>query len=207
MNTYNRKTTRMLMGQRIRLVREKAGLSRRYLSQKLEISINTLERMENGLAPVEICDYINIYNICKGNPYHDFFMFLNPEFAERVDEILQGIKIPDADPDYHIKWTYAYDITCKMANTCTLDELVTINYILSCDYGGDRYAVLQTLSAYVQNPLSDRDSDCGLIVDHYENAKAKGNLPENGLPVNIKYIMRARERAKKAHREGEDKYI
>lgn len=200
-------SSRILVGQRIRSVREDAGLTRDQLSQKVGISLSTLNRMESGSAPVEIADFINIYEVCGANAKHDFFMLSNPEIMENMQTIVSGKKLPDNKVGYQDAWSKAFSALTELAKTCTLDELLTLNYIVSGEYGGDRYAVLQLFLAYSQLELEKRDMCCGIAINAYEDADAKGTLKNHEVKPNIPYVKRARERAKRAHREQKDNYV
>lgn len=199
--------SRIILGQKIRERRESSGKSRDEVAVEVGISRSTLERMENGTAPVEISDFINIYDCCSANPKHDFFMITNPEILDNMSDMSKGLSLPDQQPGYAKLWEDAYQILIEIAKSCSLDELVTINYLLSGEYGGDRYAVLQKFLADVQCPPGNRDLTCGIIMNNYEDAVSMGTLPDHALPVNTAYVKRARERGKKAHREGKRTYL
>ena len=200
-------SSRILMGQRIRSVREAAGLTRDHLAQKIGISLSTLNRMESGSAPVEIADFINIYEICGANAKHDFFMLSNPDIMEKMQITVSKINLPDSKAGYQDAWNNAFNAFTEIGKTCSLEELLTLVYIVSGEYGGDRYAVLQLFLAYSQLELEKRDMCCGIAINAYEDAEAKGTLKKYKLKPNIPYIKRARERGKNAHREGKETYI
>lgn len=200
--------SREFLGRKIESIRKKANLTRGDLSKLIKVPYSTLDRMEHGTAPVEFSDFINIYRACGANVQHDISELTNPEIIDNFDRIVSGdMSLPSDKPGYDEKWESAYNTHIELSKSMTYDELTITNRIIECMYSGDRYAILNTFLAYLELGIEIRDMDCGLIADQWQEANMKGKLSPDALPVNIQYILRARDRAKKAHRNGEKKYI
>lgn len=207
MGKITREKARALMGAKLREVRERAGKSRAEVVKEVGIGRSTLERMEAGTSPVEISDFMNIYDVCNANPFRDFYMITNSSSLEKLPKLLQSLNLPSEGPEYEKAWKETYKLMKDTAKSCNLMELMIINYLLSNEYGGDRYAFLNKCAADAQCPAGSRSVTCSVIANNYEDALSMGLLPENRLPVDLDAIKEANERGKMAHREGKQTYL
>ena len=99
-----------ILGQRIRQIRKKKGLTREQLSEKLSVSTRFLANVESGKTGVSIStlksisivldtqsDYLlGIYDDTDDNYYkqstYKKIMSLDPKYLSSIDQILESIK-------------------------------------------------------------------------------------------------------------------
>ena len=174
--------------------REAARISRRKLSEKLDISESTIKCWETGQGSPSLKAVIDWFRITDANPFlamlgffwHEDFGSLT--FNSGVDELRKAL------------CTYY----TKIANA---EELRKMNYILFGDHGSDWSGVLDMACAHLHTRVESRIKVAEIIQISYEmSAHSSSVHTDKDVSDNTKLLRDAINAAARSLEQGKNSY-
>lgn len=117
----------------------------------------TIQNWEASSSMPDIAEYFRWFRICHENPVPYLMEVIYPKSNSR-------------------KQTDARKIAHDYIDTLTDQELECINFLLSGEYGGSRYACLQEIVCNLQTPILNRYTTAVMVENNYRVAKDMGEL-------------------------------
>lgn len=169
-------------------LRKKADISREKLAHGASFSSATLKRWENAETVPSIAQLMEIVELTGLNLDHALLKFRHPELYSTAG---------DAD---EAAVNAAFD---EYVNTMSIRDKRHILFAVSCRHGGDRYALMELVSAYLQIPMAARYAIAQLIETQYNLSVANNAIQcPNNIQPNMALLHSAIESGRDAALSG-----
>ena len=169
-------------------LRREADISRDKLAHGASFSAATLKRWESGESTPSIAQIMEIIDITGQNLDHALLKFRHPDLYESA---------ADASDDEINK------LFAEYVSTMSIRDKRHIMFAVSCRHGGDRYALMELVSAYLQIPMAARYAIAQLIETQYNLSVANHAIQcPNNIQPNMALLHSAIESGRDAALSG-----
>lgn len=176
------------VAQFIKSLRHDAGMTREQLISKADFSVTSLRRWESGESTPSIAQLMEIIDITGQNLDHALLKFRHPDLYESA---------ADASDEEINKLFDEY------VSTMSIRDKRHILFAVSSRHGGDRHALMELVSAYLQSPMAARYAIALLIESQYNLSVANNAIQcPNNIQPDMKLLHDAIEGSKDAAMHG-----
>lgn len=172
--------------------RADVGKSQEFMALGLGISKKTVQNWERGLSAPNLLQSVEWFRLLGLNPTRYYLEFLYPKLFDvndledenKLDEILINL--------------------IKNASTVEKKELI---YLMSGEYGGSWFAILQLITMYCQTSLQSRATVARLTLENYEIEEKTGKLiNKDKVTPDLSLLKSAISQCKNAAQNGQSGY-
>lgn len=177
----------------LEMARVRSGLSQRTLSEKLNVSRNTIATWEQGTAAISLPMAMRWFTCCGVSAARYMDACIHPGLLEHLEDNLTGME----------KRRILIDAMME----CSSYEIDALLYIRYGDHGSDHIGVLTEILANLHTPLKDRVTVCRTVSGNYEIAQATGADPDpNGTAPKMEILYQAQDAGTEAAMKSNDSY-